>query len=81
MHLINSDLFQKKLFLFQTLMNVVERHAMKEDNVKMASMTIRANAMMDLLEKTAKQVSDSMLIESSTIFPMNMYFGRVSFLN
>ena len=40
-------------------MTVLERPAMEEVYVRMASLTTPANVMMDILEKTAKQVSDS----------------------
>ena len=43
-------------------MTVLEKHAMVEDIVKMASMTIHANALVDMLAKTAK-VSDSHELE------------------
>ena len=39
-------------------MTVLEKHAMEEVNVMMALMTIYADAMMDILAKTAKQVCD-----------------------
>ena len=39
-------------------MTVLEKHAMEEVNVMMVSMTIYANAMMDIPAKTAKQVCD-----------------------
>ena len=37
-------------------MSVLERHAMEEVNVKMVSMTTHANAIVDILAKTVKQV-------------------------
>ena len=39
-------------------MTVMERNAVEEVNVKMASMTIHAIALADILAKTVKQVSN-----------------------
>ena len=39
-------------------MTVLERHAMEEVNVKMVSTTTHANAIVDILAKTVKQVSN-----------------------
>ena len=43
-------------FFLQILMTVLERHAMEEVNVKTVSMTTHANAIVDILAKTVKQV-------------------------
>ena len=40
-------------------MTVLEKHAMEEVNVEMVSMIIRANAVVDILAKTVKQVSNT----------------------
>ena len=45
-------------------MTVLERHAVEEVNVKMASMTIHATATVDILAKTAKQVRDCFKVVS-----------------
>ena len=45
-------------------MNVLERLAMEEVDVKMASTLIHANAIEDILAEIAKQVSDSLLLVS-----------------
>ena len=41
------------------------RHAVEKVTVKRASMIIHAIAMVDILEKIAKQVSDSYLVDAS----------------